>query len=192
MIKDVKRVDFDKSEFIKPFRLSFNQNGVNKIWDCIKVHDSVSCLLYHEQKQAFLFVKQFRPPVWFTQEQNGEKSSEQGFTYELCAGILDKNLSLEETMKEEIIEEVGYRVENLHRLISYYNGLGFSGNKQTIFYAAINEDMKINQGGGTLNEFIEPIFVPKNEVVDFIFDEKFAKSTGLMFSITWFLNQKDK
>ncbi|XP_072895538.1 uridine diphosphate glucose pyrophosphatase NUDT14 isoform X5 [Hemitrygon akajei] len=45
-----------------------------------------------------------------------------GITYELCAGIVDKpGLSLEETAKEEIQEECGYRVplESLQKITSY-------------------------------------------------------------------------
>lgn len=187
MIKNIRKVNLEKSNFVKPFRLNYEQNGVEKVWDCIEVHNSVSCLLYHEEKEAFVFVKQFRPAVWFTQEQRGQKYKEQGFTYELCAGILDKNLSLEETMREEIIEELGYKVDKIKKLTSYYDGLGFSGNQQTIFYAKIKESMRISKGGGTPDEFIESVFIPKSEIMSFIFNEEYAKSTGLMFSVTWFL-----
>jgi len=46
---------------------------------------------------------------------------ETGITLELCAGIVDKDLPLEEVAKIEVLEECGYDVpvSNLERIISY-------------------------------------------------------------------------
>lgn len=43
-----------------------------------------------------------------------------GVTYELCAGIIDKNISVAEIAKMEILEEVGYdvSVESLEEIIT--------------------------------------------------------------------------
>lgn len=44
-----------------------------------------------------------------------------GVTLELCAGIVDKNKSMNEIAKEEVLEECGYDVslENLHEVLTY-------------------------------------------------------------------------
>ena len=34
----------------------------------------------------------------------------EGCAYELCAGIVDKNVSLQQVAQEEILEETGYKV----------------------------------------------------------------------------------
>jgi UDP-sugar diphosphatase len=46
---------------------------------------------------------------------------ETGITLELCAGIVDKDLPLEEVARIEVLEECGYDVpvSNLQRIISY-------------------------------------------------------------------------
>lgn len=47
-----------------------------------------------------------------------------GVALEICAGIIDKNLPIEEIAKEEVLEECGYNVElsNLEKVIAYrYN-----------------------------------------------------------------------
>lgn len=46
---------------------------------------------------------------------------ETGITLELCAGIVDKDLPLEDVAKIEVLEECGYDVpvSNLERIISY-------------------------------------------------------------------------
>ena len=69
-IKKFKISELKSSNFVKPFRLNFEMDGVARAWDCVKVHDSVSILLYHTQRDALLLVKQFRPSVWFYQEEN--------------------------------------------------------------------------------------------------------------------------
>ena len=40
-----------------------SQNGIKKTWEAVESHDSVSVLLYHNEKKAFLLVKQFRKAI---------------------------------------------------------------------------------------------------------------------------------
>jgi UDP-sugar diphosphatase len=173
------------SKYIQPFRVFYTQNSENKIWDFVRTHDSVSCLLYHTQKEAFLLVKQFRPPVYL---HNGQD----GFTYEMCAGILDKNKSLKETMKEEILEECGYdvEIEKIEKITSFYTGVGFAGSKQTLYFAHIDDSIKKHEGGGVESEEIELFFLPKSGVKAFMYDESKAKTPGVLFAIFWFFENK--
>ncbi|MDR2342513.1 MAG: NUDIX domain-containing protein [Campylobacteraceae bacterium] len=190
--KSIQNIDILKiesnvtSQYIQPFRVFYTQDGKDKIWDFVKTHDSVACLLYHTQKKAFLLVKQFRPPVYL-------HSGGDGFTYEMCAGILDKNKSPEQTMREEILEECGYDVaiENIKKITSFYTGVGFAGSKQTLYFAAIDESMKKDEGGGIEEEEIELFFLPRSEVKKFMHDEKIAKTPGVLFSIFWFFENHD-
>ena len=73
--------------FVKPVRLNYSINQSEKTWEAVKSHDSVAVLLYHTTKDAFLLVKQFRAPVFMNHDNYK-------FTYELCAGIVDKDISL--------------------------------------------------------------------------------------------------
>ncbi|CZE48679.1 NUDIX domain-containing protein [Campylobacter geochelonis] len=182
-IKNVKITKMPESNFIKPFRMEFERDGKAMHWDCVKVHDSVSVLLYHEEKEAFLLVKQFRPAVWCRQK---EDVLERGFTYELCAGILDKGISEEETIIEEIYEEVGYKVENVVKIGSFYSSFGFAGGKQTIFYAKINESMKKWKGGGIDNEQIEPFYLLVKDAMKFVYDENYVKAASMAYCFMWF------
>ena len=49
-----------------------------------------------------------------------KNSGHQGVTYELCAGIVDKDKDLAEIAKEEVLEECGYNVplEKFERIFS--------------------------------------------------------------------------
>ncbi|MDR0407604.1 MAG: NUDIX domain-containing protein [Campylobacteraceae bacterium] len=184
-IKIVKIKSNVSSQYIQPFRVFYIQNDKEKKWDFVKTHDSVACLLYHTQKDAFLLVKQFRPPVYL----HGKCD---GFTYEMCAGILDKNKSLEQTMKEEILEECGYDValENIEKITSFYTGVGFAGSRQMLYFTVIDESMKMQEGGGVEGEEIELFFLSRSEVRNFMYDENKAKTPGVLFAIFWFFENK--
>ncbi len=173
-----------KNSFVKPVQLQYSQNGAERTWEAVKSHDSVSVLLYHSDKNAFLLVKQFRAPVYM----NHKKHT---CTYELCAGIVDKDISRKQIAKEEIDEECGYDVPEceIRKISSFFTNVGVTGSRQDVFYATINETMKIHSGGGVHNEQIDLKYVPLDEARTFLFNEDLAKTPGLMFAFYWFFEQ---
>lgn len=187
IIKDIEIKELGESKYIRPFSIHFVQDGIKRKWDCIKAHDSVSCLLYHTERDAFLFVKQFRPSLWYYQKQNGINSDELGISYEFCAGLCDKGLDEKCTMIEEIFEETGYATNDVRYITSSFTGLGFSANRQSIFYALIDESMKRGAGGGIDDEKIELCFIERAKINEFLLDESKPKGAGALFGITWFL-----
>ncbi len=172
IIENLEISSLEDTKFIKPLKVTFNLNGKRKTWEAVKSHDSVSILLYHTQKNAILLVKQFRVPVYLN-----DKS--QTFTYELCAGLVDKEKSLEEIAIEEIDEECGYEVnkKDIQKVTSFFTNVGISGAKQHLYFAKIDESMKIHDGGGVNDEQIELYFLPINSIDEFIFDESKAKNS---------------
>lgn len=159
-------------------------NGIERKWDIVDTHDSVAILLYHKQKDCFVFVKQFRPSIYL--------KNHDGFTYELCAGIMDKGISTKQTAIEEIEEEVGYKIDDLQKVSSYYTAVGIAGGRQTLYFAVIDESMKVSEGGGDITEDIEVIYLPREKTREFMFDEKIATTSGLMFALMWFFHEKRK
>lgn len=181
-ISDVSFCECVDSLYIKPRRMIYKENGVKRTWDFIESLDSVAILLYHQQKDSLLFVKQFRPAVFVSQQK--------GYTYELCAGLVDKEgKTLEQIACEEVYEECGYRTQNLRKITEFGTSVGNSGAKQTLFYATITEDDKISQGGGIDGEVIETIFIKVKDLEEFLFNEDIIKTPGLGFGIMWFLHQ---
>jgi UDP-sugar diphosphatase len=180
-ITNITTTKLENPRFVQPLRINYTQNGSNKTWEAVKSHDSVSILLYHKTKNAFLVVKQFRPPVYV-------HNNDYPFTYELCAGIVDKDISLIQIAQEEIDEECGYKVEidNISKINSFFTNVGVSGAKQHLYFATIDESMKVHEGGGINDEQIELEFISIEESKKFIFDETKAKTPGLIFSFYWF------
>ncbi|MCK4440452.1 MAG: NUDIX hydrolase [Sulfurovaceae bacterium] len=182
-IEDFKLQELKNPKFIEAGLVTYKQNGIPKTWEVVKAHDSVAILIYHKEHNSFVLVKQFRPAVYMG---NGD-----GLTVELCAGIVDKDLSLVEIASEEITEECGYLVpiEQIQRITEVNSAVGFAGSKQTLFYTEVDESMHVSEGGGVDAELIEVVEIPTNKVREFIYDESIAKTTGLLFALMWWLDK---
>jgi len=169
----------EDSKFISTALATYEQSGIAKSWEIVKAHDSVAILIYHKRQDAFILVKQFRPAVYL--------NNNDGFTIELCAGIVDKNLSSVQIAQEEIAEECGYNVplEKIEKITSFYTSVGFAGSRQILYYAEVDEAMKVSEGGGVDAEQIEVVKLPVKEAHSFMFDESIAKTPGLMFAFCW-------
>jgi UDP-sugar diphosphatase len=176
----------ESSDYVDLKRVHYTQNGIKKAWDIAQVHDSVAILLYDQAKESFVLVKQLRPAVYL--------KNNIGYTYELCAGIVDKELTLEEIAKEEIFEECGYDIptNTLERITSFYTSVGFAGSVQTLYFAYVDDTQKVSEGGGVDIEEIEVIYLPKSEAKTFMYNEDIAKTPGLMFAFSWFFEHKDQ
>ena len=185
-IKHFKLEPLVEPNFVHASLVKYEQNGIKKSWEIVKAHDSVAILLYHKEKKSFVLVKQFRPAVYI--------NNNDGLTVELCAGIVDKETSLIQIAKEEIEEECGYSVDvkDIEKITSFYTSVGFAGSTQTLYYAQVSESLKISEGGGIEDEDIEVIFLEVNKAKKFIYNEKIAKTTGLMFAFLWWFEHKNK
>ncbi|MCW8894707.1 MAG: NUDIX hydrolase [Sulfurimonas sp.] len=172
-------------KFIKPILINYSEDGIKKKWEAVISYDSVAVLLYHTDKKAFILVKQLRATVL-------NKNKTNGMMYELCAGIVDKDASNAQIAKEEILEECGYDipVESLEKISSFYTNVGISGTHQTLYFASCDDSMKVNDGGGLYDEEIEVISVPIEESREFMFDESYQKTTGVMMAFYWFFDTK--
>ena len=113
-------------------------------------------------------------------------------TYELCAGIVDKNIPLNSVMKEEVLEECGYDVPESHfrKVYSAWGSVGFAGSLQTLFFAEVTDEMKVTEGGGNRSEGekIEVYYLPKKDALNFLYNESLPKPPSLIAAFFWYLN----
>ena len=107
--------------------------------------NSVAAIVYDTVKEKYLFVKQWRPGA-------------EGDMVEVVAGSLGiEGEKPEEALKREIIEEMGYKVDNMNHLKDFYVSPGGTSEITSLFYVEVSE--KIGEGGGIDNENIEVIEV---------------------------------
>jgi len=170
-------------KFVHTALAHYEQDGILKSWEIVKAHDSVATLIYHTQKEAFVLVKQFRPAVYI--------HNHDGMTVELCAGIIDKALPHKQIAIEEIEEECGYRVplDRIERVTSFYTSVGFAGSVQRLYYAEVDESMRVGEGGGIEAEKIEVITLPVKDAKVWMHDESIAKTPGLLFAFMWWFDK---
>jgi UDP-sugar diphosphatase len=184
---EIKKIEnLCKGNFLSLKKVFFKYKNKNRSWEVCVGNNSVAILLYHKNFDSFLIVKQFRMPVFL--------KNNDGFTYELCAGLIDKEKSPVEIAKEEILEECGYDVDikNIKKITEFYSSVGSSGSKQILYYAVIDENMKISEGGGIDDEDIEPVFMKVDDAEKIIFDDKFTTTPGLKFAFLWWLIKNEK
>ncbi|CAG4930673.1 unnamed protein product [Parnassius apollo] len=205
-LKDVFISPLPDSPYVKPFRFNYTQNGKQKSWDLLEVHDSVAIVVFNITRKVMVFVKQFRPAIYYncispedrksTTIDTSKYPASLGIALEMCAGIIDKDKSVEHIAQEEVLEECGYSVplSGLHRITSYRSGVGVQGALQTFFYCEVTDAMKTEQGGGVDDELIEVVEKTIPEIEEMVNSPgPIPSPPSCLFALMWFLyNKADK
>ncbi|KXZ46854.1 hypothetical protein GPECTOR_40g588 [Gonium pectorale] len=192
------------SPYVRPKAAMYDFNGKERRWDVVESHSSVGVILYHRELDAWVIVRQFRPAVYATLLREAEAAGKPkppfsaAFTYELCAGLIDKSKSNAEICQEEILEECGFRVplEGIREVAVGIASAGTQGSPHIMYYAeasggwrlAVDSSMAVAGAGGGLvghGECIEVLALPFHHCQPFVLDGSLPKSPGLMFGLTW-------
>lgn len=123
--------------------------------------DAVTILVFNEETRKVTLVKQFRYPIIHHTPEN---------ILEAVAGKIDEGESPKQAAVRELLEEVGYRIEEdrLSNPIQIFSSPGYSTERIFIFLAVVkNEDRDANYGGGleTEHENIEIVEMDINEFI---------------------------
>lgn len=178
--------------------------------DLVKAHDSVAIITFNKTRNTLVVVKQFRPAVYYGQVGEYLRSAgsssvdpselarkfppKNAITTELCAGICDKDLPLNEIAREELIEECGYNVtaDRLEEVIRFRAGVGTSGSLQVLFYCEVTDADKVEgAGGGVDEELIDVHELTLDEARDMLKQgTEHTSPPAFLFGILWFLTNK--
>ena len=60
-ITDLKLECMDSSNWVRPRRLKYKQDGVDKEWDLLLARKTVASVIYNKTTDSLVMVKQFRP-----------------------------------------------------------------------------------------------------------------------------------
>lgn len=101
-------------------------------------------LLYNKESKKVILTKQFRLPTYI----NGNES---GMMIEACAGLLDKN-NPEDCIRRETEEETGYKINKVKKIFEAYMSPGSVTEILYFFIAEYDQSMKVNEGGGLVEE----------------------------------------
>jgi ADP-ribose pyrophosphatase len=118
--------------------------------------DSVAALLHLAGRDSVVLVNQFKYPAY----RHGR-----AWTTEVVAGMIDPGESPEQAARREILEETGYRVDNLVHISTFFVSPGGSSERIVLYYAEIAGGSPDERGGGVAdeNEDIDIVELPVHE-----------------------------
>jgi nudix-type nucleoside diphosphatase (YffH/AdpP family) len=106
--------------------------------------NGAAILLYNIQKGTVVLTRQFRMPTFL----NGNTD---GMMVEACAGLLEKG-NAEQTIKMEVEEETGYKIDHVKKVFEAYMSPGSVTEILYFFIGQYTDAMKVGEGGGAEDE----------------------------------------
>ncbi|WP_176083224.1 NUDIX hydrolase [Martelella sp. HB161492] len=130
-------------------------------WEVCIRPEAAAVLVFDRDLGKFVFVRQFRIPVYLSTEGAG-------FLLEVAAGLIDKGEVPVEAARREVMEETGYRVDDLRHVVTTITAPGVMTEHIHCYVAIVDSSMRVAEGGG-LDDENEDL-----EIVTFGFDEAIA------------------
>ena len=129
--------------------------------ECYDRGHGATILLFDPARQVVILVRQFRMPAHLT--------GHPGWLIETPAGLLDGDAP-EEAIRREAVEETGYEVRDIRFLFECFISPGAITERIHFFYARVDIDHKVNDGGGLDEEHedIEVLEIPLHEALSMI------------------------
>lgn len=124
--------------------------------------NGATVLLYNRENRSVILTRQFRLPSYMN-------NNPTGMLLETCAGIVEEGEDPAATVKREIEEETGYKVEEVKKVFELYMTPGSVAEMLYFFVAEYTKGQRVSEGGG-LEEENEEI-----EVIEMPFEEAFIK-----------------
>lgn len=120
--------------------------------------DAAAALLFNYDTQKVLLIEQFRYPTY-------EKGP--GWIQEVVAGVIKSDENPEDAIRREIEEEVGYRVQQLAPIATFYVSPGGTSERIFLYYAEVGDGDRVSDGGGLTaeNEDIRLIAYSRSEIL---------------------------
>ncbi|MGB5982330.1 MAG: NUDIX hydrolase [Nonlabens sp.] len=144
--------------------------------------DSAAILIYEKDTGQFLFTEQFRYP-----------SSRRNipFILELVAGAVDKGEKPIEAARREVLEEIGYDVDDLELIHTYFPSPGMSAEVVYLYYTEVTTANQTRKGGGSKSEKedIKLVKLSRKQIQNKLSEQVFNNSITII-GLQWFLLNK--
>ncbi len=146
--------------------------------------DSVAAIIYNRDSRKALFVNQFKYPTY-------EKGP--GWIMETVAGMIDKGETPEAAMRREVLEEMGYTVESLEHIATFYVSPGGSSERIILFYAEVSGQSSTSSTGGLEpeGEDIQTVEISLNDL-EGLLTTRSVQDAKTIVAIQWLLRRLGK
>ncbi|PRP66356.1 NUDIX domain-containing protein [Nonlabens agnitus] len=158
---------------------TFNQDHQKQATrECLERGDSVAILIYERDTDSFLFTRQFRYP---------SARRDAPWMLELVAGSIDTGETDIASAKRETREEIGYEVEHLERIHTYFPSPGGCSEQIHLFYTEVNQSQQTESGGGkpSEKENIQTVRIKKSEAKKMLLEGAFNNSITII-GLQWY------
>ena len=107
--------------------------------------DSAAVILHDPMLDTIIMTEQFRYPTY---------TKDHPWILEIPAGTIeaDENSDPTITLRRELMEELGYSVNNFRKVASFFVSPGGTSERIHLFYSAIKPKDKVAAGGGLVEE----------------------------------------
>lgn len=140
----IKRDEKYVSNFFKIEDLTIKLGDKEIKREVFKRPNAAAALVYNTETKKYLFVEQYR-------------AGAEGVMIEIVAGTMEENEKPQDTIKREVAEELGYKVDTILHISDFYVSPGANTEICALFYVEVSE--KISDGGGVDDEYIRIIEV---------------------------------
>jgi nudix-type nucleoside diphosphatase (YffH/AdpP family) len=105
--------------------------------------NSAAVILYDVSSQEVVLVEQFKWPTY---------AVDGGWVVETLAGVVDGGEDPADTAVREALEETGYALDSPTFICRYYSSPGGSSEQIYLYFAEIDDSMRVGPGGGLTEE----------------------------------------
>jgi nudix-type nucleoside diphosphatase (YffH/AdpP family) len=143
--------------------------------------DSVAAVILDRDARSVILVEQFKYPTL-------EKGP--GWIIETVAGIAEEGESAEDAIRREVLEEVGYEIDVLEPIATFYLSPGGSSERILLYYAEVTSTGKVGTGGGlpSEGEDIRTVTVPLDDLARLIEAGEIHDAKTLV-GVQWLVNR---
>jgi ADP-ribose pyrophosphatase len=130
-------------DFLSVDEAIIDVGGARQRWLSLERGDSAAAIVRRTDDGKLLFTRQYRFPT----ARNGP-----GWMVEVAAGVVEDGEDPAQTVRRELIEELGYAPAHVELICSFYLSPGGSSERVFLFHAEVSERDHVAAGGGLASE----------------------------------------